>query len=175
MVSWKAKVIIAATPHPPETLFKKQESAYRRIADQIRRDYQKTVSTWSKKPKFSVIKVKNAGGGYQYEVSTDSTIYGYVDKGTEAHDIVPKPDNPTGKLWFKSPYKAKTQPNLLGSRAGGIAANARLYTATKVRHPGTQPRNFTKIIMERFRKKVVEEQNQILREWVSTLTEPKKR
>lgn len=175
MVGFKAEVILAGTPHPPEILLKKMEAANRRIADQIRRDYDKTVKTWSKKPKFRIMKVKSASGGFMWTVTTDNLIYGYVDLGTKPHDISPKPDNPTGKLWFKAPYRAKTQPNLLSSGAGGIAANARLYTATTVRHPGTKPRNFTKMIKERFRNKVIAENNRLLREWTQTLTAPKKR
>lgn len=174
MVGFKAKVVLAGTPFPPATLLKSMEAANRRIADQIRRDFEATVRTWEKKPTFRVLRVKK-GDAIHYDVFTESAIYGYVDKGTKPHDIYPKATNPTGRLWFRAPYRAKTTPNLLSSKAGGLAKNAKLYTAEMVHHPGTEARNFVKIIKERFASKVVFENNRLLREWLAKKTAPKER
>lgn len=174
MVGFKAKVILAGTPHPPQSLLKKMEAANKRLAQSIRDDYAKTVRTWEKKPKFKIVRVRDPSGAIIFEVSTDNEIYGYVDKGTEPHVIRPKPDNPTGFLWFKAPSNAKTTPNVLGSFKGGLASGARLFRAQEVNHPGTRPRNFTKMIKARFRLKVIAENNKLLREWTQTLTPPTK-
>lgn len=174
MIRWKVKVTLAGTPHPPEVLLKKMEAANKRLAQGIRDDYAKTVRTWEKKPKFKVIRVRDPSGAIVFEISTDNFIYKIVDEGSEPHIIRPKPDNPTGFLWFRSPYNAKTKPNVLGSGKGGIAAGAKLHRATEVRHPGTKARNFTLMIKKRFQLKVIAENNKLLREWTRTLTPPSK-
>lgn len=102
--------------------------------------FEKTTATWTHQPAFTV--EKSARG---YTVGTDDEIYGYVDKGTRAHEI--RPRRAGGVLRFAGPYHAKTKPNVIASYGGG---RGRIVVwARRVMHPGTQPRNFSKIIRER--------------------------
>ncbi len=65
--------------------------ANKRFAENESRSFRRTTSNWSEKPTFNV-KVTNIGYGgvKEYEVSTNSKKYKWVDEGTEAHTIVPK-------------------------------------------------------------------------------------
>ena len=78
-------------------------------------------------------------------VDTDDEIYGYVSGGTRPHAIRPKRRG--GVLAFKGKYRAKTRPGVLGSFAGGSSGDA-VFTQA-VQHPGTQARNFDKLIFEK--------------------------
>lgn len=162
MVSIRGKAFIPSTPKDPKKFSKDLELAYRRIADQIRRDFDKTVSTWEKKPKFTVKRVRDSSGTIIFEASTDDEIYGYVTLGTPPHTI---PAKNAPFLVFRYPHGAKTTPNLLTSKAGFLGDN--WAKRLSVQHPGTEPRNFHKIIAERFKKKVVDESNKALRSYLS--------
>jgi len=114
-------------------------------ARDIRNDFQKTVSTWERKPKFEMI-VAVGPNSIDIYVGTDDEIYGYVDRGTKEHIIQPK--KPGGVLAFKSQYKPKTIPNMIGSRSGGSSGNT--VFASWVIHPGTKARNFDKVIQKKW-------------------------
>jgi hypothetical protein len=106
--------------------------------------YEKTVRTWTTQVRFIVRKTKLGRSVY-----TLSRTYRYVDRGTKPHIIAPRRAK---VLRFSSRYKAKTKPRVITSTAGG-ASGAAVFTPKPVRHPGTEPRDFTLTIHERMRKK----------------------
>jgi hypothetical protein len=161
MVTIKAKAFIPNTPKDPKAFSKDLELRYRRLSDSIRRDFEKTVSTWEKKPKFSVKRVRDSSGAIIFEASTDNEIYGYVTLGTPPHVIRAK-NAPF--LSFRYPFGAKTTPNLLTSKAGFIGDS--WAKKQEVQHPGTEARNFHKLIAKRFQDKVVKESNEALRSYL---------
>lgn len=118
------------------------EAGYRQVAEQVLRDYKRTTATWDHQPKFT-LRVGRDG----FSLSTDDTIYGYVDKGTRPHVIRIKRAK---RLRFAEGYTAKTVPGLIGSRAGG--ARGPIRVAIEVRHPGSKPRKFSAAIQEKWLK-----------------------
>lgn len=162
MVSIRGKAFIPNTPKGPKQFTKELERRYARIAEQIKRDFQATTRTWEKQPKFTVKRIRDASGAIIYEAGTDDKIYGYVSMGTEPHTIRAK-NAPF--LSFRYPFGAKTTPNLLTSKAGFLGDN--WARKQEVQHPGTEPRNFHKIIAKRFQDKVVKESNEALRSYLS--------
>lgn len=116
----------------------------RRMATQIKQDFDKTVKTWTRKPKFEKI-TSTAGGNVAVLVGTDNEIYGYVSRGTKPHRIEPK-NAPF--LVFQTGYKAKTTPNVIGSTVGGPTGPT--VRAKGVTHPGTDARNFDEVITKKW-------------------------
>lgn len=127
-----------------------------READAIRRDmlddFKRTTATWEHKVKFtSKVQSGAAVGGVSVAVSTTDKIYRYVDQGTKRHPIPKKPFPKKGKrLWFQTGYKAKTSPNVILSTPGGPVGP--FVPARQVMHPGTAPRNFSKVIKQSYTK-----------------------
>lgn len=161
MVSIRGKAFIPNTPKDPKRFSKELERRYARIAEGIRRDFDKTVSTWEKKPKFTVKRIRDASGAIIFEAGTDNEIYGYVTMGTPKHEITAK-NAPF--LTFRTGGSPKTTPNLLTSKAGFIGDG--WAKKQSVMHPGTEARNFHKIIAKRFKDKVVKESNEALRSYL---------
>jgi hypothetical protein len=109
------------------------------LATETREMHLATVATWDHKPNFTVKKYKN---GFEIRVTgVNAKIWRFVSDGTRAHFIRPRRAK---RLRFQSSYSAKTEPNVIGSSAGG-AFGANVFAA-QVRHPGTRARNFEKII-----------------------------
>lgn len=118
----------------------------RKFGTQVKKEYEKTVSTWSDKPEFG------------YEIGLDATgptlIAGvtgggkgaehwrYVNEGTKEHIILPKKKG--GYLAFQSGYHAKTSPGLISSKSGGPYGEV-VYSKGVI-HPGTEAREFDKAI-----------------------------
>lgn len=107
----------------------------------ILREYQSTTRTWANKPEFEVDEESEGA-----VIGTDNPIYGYVDHGTKPHVIRPKRAK---KLhFFASGFVSKTVPRRLNPRAGRKATKAETFSSG-VQHPGTEGREFSKIIRER--------------------------
>lgn len=116
----------------------------RGIGDVMKRDFDSTVSTWSKKTKPRFKKILALNPSYiRVEVSTTSRIYGYVSEGTDAHTIRPKRKK---LLRFRSGYLSKTVPGMLPARGGGSRGG--FVSAREVQHPGTEARNFPDLIIK---------------------------
>jgi len=105
-------------------------------------DYRVTHQTWKHNPGFKIAQPSK----YEWHIFTESEIYGYVSGGTRPHQIRPK--NPAGVLRFQSGYSAKTVPRVIMSRQGG--ASGPTFTAKVVNHPGTEGRDFPKVIGEKW-------------------------
>lgn len=117
----------------------------RQAAEEVRKDYLQTVAGWDNPAEFTI---EEQGDG-AITVTTDDKIWGYVDEGTPPHVITPK----RGKvLVFGVGGKPKTQPGRL--RSGGGSKGGVVIIRPRVNHPGTKPRNFTEIIMRRWRRGV---------------------
>lgn len=82
------------------------------------------------------------------EVATKDKVYNILDGGAKKHTIKPKKAK---MLAFNSIFKAKTKPDSLNSGAG--RSSPPVAFARVVHHPGIKPRNWTKIVLKRSRKR----------------------
>ncbi len=110
--------------------------------------FEETTSTWEHSVKFAISTVD----WNERTISTDDTIYGYVNFGTEPHLIAPRTAR---TLRFATGYKAKTSAGSLSSGSGG-AKGPIVYLRGVVRHPGTKPRKFDKQIAKLFESRLAE-------------------
>ena len=114
----------------------------KKVAAEMAKDYEATTKTWQHKPEFK--QAVSAGKGLEgvvAEVSTTDKVYGYVDQGTKPHIIRPKRAK---RLAFPSMFSPKTTPRVLGSVPGMRGPQDTF--AMEVHHPGTKPREFSKMI-----------------------------
>ncbi len=115
------------------------------IAEDAKKDFEKTTATWMTPVDFD-IKIERDS----VTVSTDNEIYGYVDDGTRPHDIAPKKAK---RLRFTvGGQQAKTAPRVIGSgqgRSGSVPVFRRI-----VHHPGTEAREFSKILQAKYQKQI---------------------
>lgn len=116
------------------------------IAADAQKDFEKTTETWSNKPEFYIDERPRS-----LAVVTDDEIYHFVDKGTKPHKI---PVGDKGFLAFRGGYQAKTTPRVIASRQGG-ASGGYVYTTKTIDHPGTEAREFSKIIHDKWEAQVV--------------------
>lgn len=115
--------------------------------DGMHNDYKKGVSSWTTKVDFNAELIVNPSGGVSITVDVDNEIYTFVHDGTKAHTI--KPKKPGGKLRFQGTYTAKTTPGIIQSKSGGPSGE--FVYRNIVQHPGTKGRNFTKLIMKKWK------------------------
>lgn len=121
------------------------EREARLVADGMLLDFLLTVSKWKRQPKFDK-EVSVGPASVDILVGTDDEIYGYVSRGTRPHIIRPVRAK---ALRFQSGYKAKTTPGLISSQTGGPFGDE--VFRLEVRHPGTEPRNFEKLIAKKWK------------------------
>lgn len=100
----------------------------------------KTVATWRQQPTFEQVPTAR---GWAVKV-TPEFPYTWVNAGTKPHIIEAR----NAKLLrFSGPYRSKTKVNVISSYAGG---RGKVWVSKRrVKHPGTEARNFTDIIMRR--------------------------
>ena len=127
----------------------------RKFGTQVKKEYEKTVSTWETKPKFdTLISLEGEGPTLIAGVSgggKGADHWRYVNEGTGGQGTglnkYPIPKVAGGKtLQFQSGYNAKTSPGLINSRGGGPYGDV-IY-AKQVMHPGIRAREFDKAISE---------------------------
>lgn len=77
-----------------------------------------TVDSWSIRPRFrAVTKINKTGISLEvYPSGTRADIWSMLNQGTRGHRVEPKNKK---ALRFRSRYKAKTAPGLVGSGPGG--------------------------------------------------------
>ena len=110
-------------------------------------NFQATVGSWKRKPKFTRRRAMRKGRTIEGDVTTRNEIYGYVTGGTRRHRI-PKHPMPRGKkLRFRTGYRSKTRRRVLGSHKGGAFGGVAF--ARQVMHPGTEAREFQQEIAKR--------------------------
>lgn len=135
----------------PQTLKQKEMrlellNGLRAAAKAVEKDYKATTATWEHKVEFETVIALDKTKA-EFLVGTDDPIYNYVDKGTKPHIIRPKKAK---VLRFQSGYSSKTKPNVIGSTAGGASGD--IVFASVVNHPGTEARNFSKVINAKHKK-----------------------
>ena len=116
------------------------DRAGEKIAKGALKDFEGTVRTWRKPPKFFIRRYRPGS----YYVGTNNRIYKYVNDGTDAHLIVAK-NAPF--LMFKVPFSPKSKPGSLSSRKGRVGKNWR--RKRQVMHPGTEARRFDLAIRDK--------------------------
>lgn len=108
----------------------------------VKVDFGVTTRTWDHRPEFAI----SSPSAFEREVSTDDAVYGMLDEGTKAHDIEVK-NAPFLRFKWRG-FRSKTVPNDIRSRKG---AQGKLWAQKKiVHHPGTKPRNWTKVIKRKW-------------------------
>lgn len=118
------------------------------VKEGIKEDFRKTTRTWKHQPAWYITR-----RGYEWFIGTKDKIYGYVDQGTSPHII--KPRSPGGRLhFFGSGFKPKSRVGYIDSYAGKTATKDERF-AKVVHHPGTEARQFSVKIAEKWRKKWV--------------------
>lgn len=106
-------------------------------------DYQKTVRTFTHKPPFYSTRSQGT-----LIIFTPDKIYNMLDAGTRPHLIFPKRAR---ALRFRGRFRSKTTPRVIGSRQG--SKSGKVVFSKGVIHPGTQAREFHKMISEKWIKK----------------------
>jgi hypothetical protein len=167
MVSIRSKAILPSIPTNPRSVVNDMTRAAKLTSQQIRRDFERTVRTWERKPKF-IITQKKVGNAYVFSAYTDNEIYGYVNDGTKPHVIRAK-NAPF--LTFNFPSVAKTSPGVLSSKRGSKGSS--FARVKEVQHPGTEARKFDEIIQKRFKARWQKEANRIMRNYLNKRTELK--
>ena len=119
------------------------ENALEATAKDIKVDYQVTTYTWKHQPKFVIKK----DGKFERSIYTEDEIYGYVSGGTRPHEIRAKN---APMLVFQAGFSAKTRPGVIRSNKGGRFGPT-IFTPV-VHHPGTQARQFDKVISDKWAK-----------------------
>jgi hypothetical protein len=115
-------------------------STLNQAAQDAQKDLQSTTATWKRKVTFAITPIPDG-----FQVSTDDEIYGYVDQGTPPHIITPK----RGKmLRFGPGSRPKTTVRVIGSTAG--AKGGAPVVARIVHHPGTEAREFSQMLQEKY-------------------------
>ncbi len=121
------------------------KTGMRQAADAVRQDYDLTTKGWEHPAEFAI---EEQGDG-SITVTTNDKVWKMVDEGTRPHIIVAK----NGKaLAFGAGGRPKTTPGRLTSGAG--SKGGIVVIRPRVNHPGTEPRNFTALIMKRWRRGV---------------------
>lgn len=108
--------------------------------------HERVVADWKSDVKFRsrVTITPDAIKIFIFPAGADKQVWTFVDKGTRPHII--KPKGPGYPLRFKTGYKPKTLPNPARTVYGGGGASGPEVRAMVVKHPGSEPRNFTKQI-----------------------------
>lgn len=120
----------------------------------VKADYEDAVSDWSdeNRPQF-VTERKLTDKELKitirpYARRKASQVFSWVDLGTRPHVIRPKKSNPTQRLAFQTGYRPKTLP-VAQAHVGPGRAEGNLTRPMIVHHPGTAPRQFTKVFQKR--------------------------
>ena len=126
-----------------------------REGKEIEKLMDKTVATWQgETPKFeSLVDVSGKDATVIVgPTGSDKAVNKWVwaDQGTKAHVIRAK-NKP--RLLFRTGFTPKTKPNIISSFRG--SKSGPWTSPVQVNHPGTVPRNFSKTIVSRRRKKFI--------------------
>lgn len=137
MVAVRVKPIIPPINTPDLAKIAREE--LRKEARTVERELGFPTRKWKHKVNFYQKDVRGA-----VEVGTDDAVYNMLDKGTKAHTIRPKKAK---VLRFNTVFRAKTRPDSLSSSGGKSAPP--VAHAMQVRHPGTKPRNWKRLVAKR--------------------------
>lgn len=126
------------------------QTALESTAKDVIADYQKTTKTWVHQPEFTILNSSFRVGSrvVSVDIGTEDEIYGYVDNGTKPHIIRPVRAK---VLAFNAGSQPKTRPNRLIATAGSPGTQP--VKTMIVHHPGSKPRNFSKMIAKKHQQK----------------------
>lgn len=117
----------------------------RDAGEAVKKDFEQTVQGWEHPATFTI---EEQGDG-SLIVETDDKVWKMLNEGTRPHVIVAK----NGKaLRFGAGGAPKTVPGRL--RSGGGSKGNIVVIRPRVNHPGTAPRNWTELIMKRWKRGV---------------------
>jgi hypothetical protein len=134
-------------------------NALRKEGRIIAKEFEKTTRTWKgEKPKFEVL-IGLTGKDATVVVGpsgSDKAIlkWIWIEEGTKPHKIPKSPKTDASAkpfLIFREGFSPKTLPGKLGSFPSGSFGP--WVRKRQVNHPGTEPRNFSKIVVKRRRKR----------------------
>jgi hypothetical protein len=129
---------------------RQMSNALNDVIQTAKRDFEKTVATWSNKPQFDVRRASAAK--LEAKVSTTHEIFTYVVRGTKPHTITARR---APALRFQTGFTSKTMPRKITSRRGGRSGP--MVSAKTVYHPGTEARDFDIVIAEKLKPVLVKE------------------
>ena len=143
-------------------------NAVRRYGRVIQKDMEQLTSTWDDQPVYKVsTHVTARVPSPSVEVYTTDKRWKWIDKGTKPHAIWAGAYTGKSKaktLAFPSIFSPKSRPNKLRAYRGkrGGPTVFRPY----VEHPGTKPRNWTRLLEKRHSKRFRREMEKTMREAV---------
>lgn len=115
-------------------------------AQDAQQDLQKTTATWRHKVDFAIAPIPDG-----FQVGTDDEIWGYVDEGTPAHDIPPIVPKRKKAITIRPGGSPKTRVRVIGSGGGSPGAVVAVVKRAKtIHHPGTEAREFSETVQEKF-------------------------
>lgn len=110
-------------------------------------DFDVTTQTWKSRPSFEIER-----RGNDTAVFTANKIYLFIDEGTTPHVIRPK--NGKVLVFPGGKYTPKTRVRAIASRPGGSSGES--VAAKVVHHPGTDAREFSDVIQQKWQKRYPE-------------------
>jgi hypothetical protein len=111
-------------------------------AKAIQVDFETTTRTWDERPTFKIDTIKMGRRIY-----TNDEIYGYIAHGTKPHII--KARNANRLAFFANGFAPKTRVGYIGSNKGRKASKD-FRTPEQVSHPGTQARDYERVIKDKW-------------------------
>ncbi len=138
--------------------FRESKKARESTGEDVKKDLEKTVATWTKKPKFIVL-TKQAPNEHSVNVTTTNKIYHFLNEGTGVYGPLKRPivirPVKAKVLRFFPNYKAKTSshPRAIQAKAGGRNTSGKPVFAQEVIVQGIKPRRFFDKIARRNEKR----------------------
>ena len=130
----------------PATFIRAVRRGLDSAAKGVHTDLKVVTKTWEHQVTFAT----SSPNQFERVVGTDDRIFKFVDGGTEPHVIRPK--NGRMLTWIGTNYRAKTVPGQIRSRKGGN--DNTVAWARQVQHPGTEAREFTKVVADKWNKQL---------------------
>lgn len=129
-----------------------REAFREEIKDEVVADFNDVTSDWQTDVTFDA-RVEVQGGNIVIGIGPrrNAKIWRYVDEGTRAHAIRPRRAK---RLRFQTGYSARTRPGR--AHVGNGTASGDVVYSAGVWHPGTEAREFTKTIMDKWRKEIAQ-------------------
>lgn len=131
----------------PNTMRTLIQQAYRDVAQDAKRDLERTVATWDEVVTFQV-SMPPLGG---VTITSNSKTFEIVsEEGARSHYIYPRRAR---QLRFTVPFRAKTRPGVIGSSSGSKGST--VIKTNVVRHPGFQKRRFYETVARKHEMRLV--------------------
>jgi len=134
------------------TIFGKSlKKTLKNLAKQALADFELTTENWKEQVEFKIDGPTERGKDWIVSVGTDNMIWGWVDRGTEEHEIVARKSK-DGLLHFQptpAVIGTRTRP---GSLHSGQIRRGAWATARSVIHPGIIARNFSTMVGQKFQR-----------------------